>query len=115
MSKLKLMTIIGTRPEIIRLSATIKCCDQYFDQILCLLYTSIINLFIFLLFCDYFAIFNAVNQRFKYDRSARYNYNKTGDVYKRQPDIHYTLDDLEKKSKDYILILGIPELDGKKL
>lgn len=34
MGKLKLMTIIGTRPEIIRLSATIKCCDQYFDQIL---------------------------------------------------------------------------------
>lgn len=34
MSKLKLMTIIGTRPEIIRLSATIKRCDQYFDQVL---------------------------------------------------------------------------------
>jgi len=34
MSKLKLMTIVGTRPEIIRLSATIKKCDQYFDQIL---------------------------------------------------------------------------------
>ena len=34
MGKLKLMTIIGTRPEIIRLSATIKCCDQYFEQIL---------------------------------------------------------------------------------
>ena len=34
MSKLKLMTIIGTRPEIIRLSAVIKCCDKYFDQIL---------------------------------------------------------------------------------
>ncbi|MDE5639612.1 MAG: UDP-N-acetylglucosamine 2-epimerase (non-hydrolyzing) [Odoribacter sp.] len=34
MSKLKLMTIIGTRPEIIRLSATIKCCDRYFEQIL---------------------------------------------------------------------------------
>ena len=34
MSKLKLMTIIGTRPEIIRLAATIKRCDQYFDQIL---------------------------------------------------------------------------------
>lgn len=34
MNKLKLMTIIGTRPEIIRLSATIKCCDKYFDQIL---------------------------------------------------------------------------------
>jgi len=34
MSKLKLMTIIGTRPEIIRLSATIKACDKYFDQIL---------------------------------------------------------------------------------
>lgn len=28
------MTIIGTRPEIIRLSATIKCCDRYFEQIL---------------------------------------------------------------------------------
>jgi len=34
MGKLKLMTIIGTRPEIIRLAATIKRCDQYFDQIL---------------------------------------------------------------------------------
>lgn len=34
MSKLKLMTIIGTRPEIIRLSAVIKKCDVYFDQIL---------------------------------------------------------------------------------
>lgn len=34
MSKLKLMTIVGTRPEIIRLSATIKACDQYFEQIL---------------------------------------------------------------------------------
>ena len=34
MEKLKLMTILGTRPEIIRLSATIKCCDRYFQQIL---------------------------------------------------------------------------------
>jgi UDP-N-acetylglucosamine 2-epimerase len=34
MGKLKLMTIIGTRPEIIRLSATIQCCDRYFEQIL---------------------------------------------------------------------------------
>ncbi|MBE7064958.1 MAG: UDP-N-acetylglucosamine 2-epimerase (non-hydrolyzing) [Ruminococcaceae bacterium] len=32
--KLKLMTIIGTRPEIIRLSEVIKKCDKYFDQIL---------------------------------------------------------------------------------
>lgn len=34
MNKLKLMTIIGTRPEIIRLSAVIKKCDTYFEQIL---------------------------------------------------------------------------------
>ncbi len=34
MKKLKLMTIIGTRPEIIRLSECIKACDRYFDQIL---------------------------------------------------------------------------------
>lgn len=34
MSKLKLMTIVGTRPEIIRLSAVIKKCDLYFDQTL---------------------------------------------------------------------------------
>ena len=34
MGKLKLMTIIGTRPEIIRLSATIQCCDRYIEQIL---------------------------------------------------------------------------------
>lgn len=34
MGKLKLMTIIGTRPEIIRLAAVIKKCDKYFDQVL---------------------------------------------------------------------------------
>ena len=34
MGKLKLMTIIGTRPEIIRLSEVIKKCDKYFEQIL---------------------------------------------------------------------------------
>jgi UDP-N-acetylglucosamine 2-epimerase (non-hydrolysing) len=34
MKKLKLMTIMGTRPEIIRLSAVIKCADKYFDQVL---------------------------------------------------------------------------------
>lgn len=34
MKKLKLMTIVGTRPEIIRLSEVIKACDRYFEQIL---------------------------------------------------------------------------------
>ncbi|MCH1940221.1 non-hydrolyzing UDP-N-acetylglucosamine 2-epimerase [Holdemania massiliensis] len=34
MKKLKLMTILGTRPEIIRLSACIKACDKYFDHVL---------------------------------------------------------------------------------
>jgi len=34
MSKLKLMTILGTRPEIIKMSAIIKKCDKYFDHIL---------------------------------------------------------------------------------
>lgn len=34
MKKLKLMTILGTRPEIIRLSEVIKKCDLYFDHIL---------------------------------------------------------------------------------
>ncbi len=34
MKKLRLMTIIGTRPEIIRLSSCIKTNDQYFDHIL---------------------------------------------------------------------------------
>ena len=33
-NKLKVMTIIGTRPEIIRLSACIKACDKYFNHIL---------------------------------------------------------------------------------
>lgn len=32
--KLKLMTIVGTRPEIIKMSEIIRKCDQYFDQIL---------------------------------------------------------------------------------
>lgn len=34
MNKLKVMTIVGTRPEIIRLSACIKACDMYFNHIL---------------------------------------------------------------------------------
>ena len=33
-NKIKLMTIVGTRPEIIRLSEVIKKCDTYFDQVL---------------------------------------------------------------------------------
>jgi len=32
--KLKLMTVVGTRPEIIRLSRVMAVCDQYFDHIL---------------------------------------------------------------------------------
>lgn len=32
--KLKVMTVVGTRPEIIRLSATIKLLDQHTDQVL---------------------------------------------------------------------------------
>lgn len=32
--RIKLMTVLGTRPEIIRLSEVIKKCDQYFDHIL---------------------------------------------------------------------------------
>ena len=34
MSKLRLMTILGTRPEIIRLSVSIRAFDRYFDHIL---------------------------------------------------------------------------------
>ena len=34
MDKLKLMTVVGTRPEIIRLSEVIKCADKYFDHVL---------------------------------------------------------------------------------
>ena len=33
-NKYKVVTVIGTRPEIIRLSETIKACDEYFDHIL---------------------------------------------------------------------------------
>lgn len=34
MKKLKLMTVVGTRPEIIKMSAIIKKCDEYFNHIL---------------------------------------------------------------------------------
>ena len=34
MNKLKLMTIVGTRPEIIKMSEIIKKCDKYFEHIL---------------------------------------------------------------------------------
>ncbi len=35
MKKLKVMTILGTRPEIIRLSACLRACDRHFDHSLC--------------------------------------------------------------------------------
>ena len=34
MKKLRVMTMVGTRPEIIRLAETIKKCDEYFEHIL---------------------------------------------------------------------------------
>jgi UDP-N-acetylglucosamine 2-epimerase (non-hydrolysing) len=34
MKKLKLMTVVGTRPEIIRLSRVMSACDQYFEHII---------------------------------------------------------------------------------
>lgn len=34
MKKLKVMTIVGTRPEIIRLTEVLKKCDEYFEHIL---------------------------------------------------------------------------------
>lgn len=34
MKKLRVMTVLGTRPEIIKMAATIKKCDRYFDHIL---------------------------------------------------------------------------------
>lgn len=34
MKKLKVMTIVGTRPEIIRLAEVLKKCDEYFEHIL---------------------------------------------------------------------------------
>lgn len=34
MKKLKLMTVVGTRPEIIRLSRVMSACDKYFDHVL---------------------------------------------------------------------------------
>ena len=34
MSKFRLMTVLGTRPEIIRLCEVIKCADRYFEHIL---------------------------------------------------------------------------------
>lgn len=34
MDKLKVMTVLGTRPEIIRLSAVMKCMDKYFEHIM---------------------------------------------------------------------------------
>ena len=34
MKKLKLMTVVGTRPEIIRLSRVMQACDKYFDHII---------------------------------------------------------------------------------
>ena len=34
MRKLKVMTVLGTRPDIIRLSETIRACERYFDHVL---------------------------------------------------------------------------------
>ena len=60
-------------------------------------------------FCDYFITFNAVSQRFKYDRSARYNYNKTrvveSETYSRNP-INYSAGMAEDQKDRYIQYLA---------
>ncbi len=34
MSKIRVMTTVGTRPDLTRISACINACDKYFDHIL---------------------------------------------------------------------------------
>ena len=52
--KLKLIIVVGTRPEIIRLAAVITKCRQYFDVILA--HTGQNNSLIFMLFCHIFLL-----------------------------------------------------------
>ena len=59
MKKLKLMTILGTRPEIIRLSAVMRCADRYFDHIMMVVILAIAGLLI------------AVNMKIGYPRFGK--------------------------------------------
>ncbi|MGG0671151.1 UDP-N-acetylglucosamine 2-epimerase (non-hydrolyzing) [Lederbergia citrisecunda] len=96
MTKLKLMTIVGTRPEIIRLSETIKACDCYFNHIL--VHTG--QNYDYTLNQVFFEEFGLREPDYYLDAAGKNLGESMGNILSKAYDV------LEKEEPDALLILG---------
>ncbi|WP_060210031.1 non-hydrolyzing UDP-N-acetylglucosamine 2-epimerase [Sporosarcina koreensis] len=96
MTKLKLMTIVGTRPEIIRLSETIKACDCYFNHIL--VHTG--QNYDYTLNQVFFEEFGLREPDYYLDAAGKNLGESMGNILSKAYDV------LEKEKPDALLILG---------
>ncbi len=96
MEKLKVMTIVGTRPEIIRLSEVIKACDIYFNHIL--VHTG--QNWDYTLNQVFFEEFNLREPDYYLDAAGKHLGETMGNIIAKSYEV------LKKEKPDALLILG---------
>ncbi|MBP9019654.1 MAG: UDP-N-acetylglucosamine 2-epimerase (non-hydrolyzing) [Bacteroidales bacterium] len=96
MEKLKIMTIVGTRPEIIRLSEVIKACDRYFNHIL--VHTG--QNWDYTLNQVFFEEFNLREPDYYLDAAGKHLGETMGNIIAKSYEV------LKKEKPDALLILG---------
>lgn len=96
MDKLKVMTIVGTRPEIIRLSEVIKACDRYFNHIL--VHTG--QNWDYTLNQVFFEEFNLREPDYYLDAAGKHLGETMGNIIAKSYEV------LKKEKPDALLILG---------
>jgi len=96
LEKLKIMTIVGTRPEIIRLSEVIKACDRYFNHIL--VHTG--QNWDYTLNQVFFEEFNLREPDYYLDAAGKHLGETMGNIIAKSYEV------LKKEKPDALLILG---------
>lgn len=96
MKKLKVMVVVGTRPEIIRLSETIKAIDKYFDLVL--VHTG--QNYDYTLNDIFFKEFGLKNPDYYLDAPGKHLGETVGNI------ISKTYEVIDKEKPDALLVLG---------
>lgn len=96
MKKLKVMVVVGTRPEIIRLSEVIKACDKYFD--LTLVHTG--QNYDYTLNQIFFDEFNLRKPDYFLDAPGKHLGETVGNIISKSYEV------IEKEKPDALLVLG---------